>query len=193
MAPAEEARDSLRAAVLALRSPHHARRAAPPDSSPFARACVTTDAERGSRARAESAFRSAETTALLRGTTLAVVLLPYDGDPDDRLSGSLRTMARSGTTVVVLGPGVTRRVAVDGATPHGVPLRRGDVLHDEWALLALGPQRRLAFLARAVPGTAEWDWVLTRDEVAVLRAGTALLERAPHLRLRVPPLDRSAG
>jgi hypothetical protein len=34
-----------------------------------------------------------------------------------------------------------------------------------------------------------WSWLVTRDPVAVHRAGTAILERVPFLGLRVPPLS----
>ena len=34
----------------------------------------------------------------------------------------------------------------------------------------------------------QWRWLVTRDAVAVQRAGTAILERVPFLRLRVPVL-----
>ena len=56
-------------------------------------------------------------------------------------------------------------------------------------LLACGPVRRVAFLAQREEGAKDpWRWLTTRDPVAVHRAGTAILERVPFLRLRVPPL-----
>jgi len=89
--------------------------------------------------------------------------------------------------VVALGPDLPRDVPADRSRPLTLPLRKDDALATEWALLALGPQKRVAFLAqRAVDG---WDWMITRDRVAVHRAGTAILERVPHLRLRVPALE----
>ena len=54
-------------------------------------------------------------------------------------------------------------------------------------MVACGPHRRIAFLARQRDDDV-WDWLITRDPVAVHRAATALLERVPFLRLRVPPL-----
>ena len=49
--------------------------------------------------------------------------------------------------------------------------------------------RRIAFLARREPGSDDlWSWIVTRDAVAVHRAGTAILERVPFLRLRIPVL-----
>jgi hypothetical protein len=47
----------------------------------------------------------------------------------------------------------------------------------------------VAFVAREDPEAGDWEWLLTRDPIAVGRAATCLLERTPHLRLRVPALD----
>jgi hypothetical protein len=33
-----------------------------------------------------------------------------------------------------------------------------------------------------------WSWIVTRDAIAVHRAATAILERVPFLKLRVPVL-----
>jgi hypothetical protein len=77
----------------------------------------------------------------------------------------------------------------DATKPLTVPLRADDSLAGEWGLIACGPARRVAFLARQEPGLDDlWSWIVTRDAVAVQRAGTAILERVPFLKLRVPAL-----
>lgn len=106
--------------------------------------------------------------------------------PED-IARSCDLLAQAGASVVALGPELPRAVS-DRTRPVSVPLRLDDSLADEWAMVACGPHRRVAFLARRRPGTEVWDWLVTRDAVAVHRAGTALLERVPFLRLRVPAL-----
>jgi hypothetical protein len=77
----------------------------------------------------------------------------------------------------------------DRTRPLTIPLRADDSLTNEWGLLACGPVRRVAFLAQREPVAEDvWSWLVTRDPVAVHRAGTAILERVPFLRLRVPAL-----
>ena len=185
----------LRAAVQALRAPQAAKRAPAPTSSVFGRAAAAVpDDAHGPADRTVLAarLRSVETSALLPGTALALLVVP-SREVADELAGSCDQLVRGGATVVVLGPDLPRRVT-DRSRPLSVPLRADDSLAQEWGLLACGPVRRVAFLARReeAPGDS-WRWLVTRDQVAVHRAGTAILERVPFLRLRVPPLSASAS
>jgi len=119
---------------------------------------------------------------------MALLVLPHPGGPSADLLRSSRLLVGSGATVLMLGPDMPRQVS-DRTAPLTVPLRRDDSLEGEWGLLACGPTRRVAFLARREPGPQDcWQWLVTRDPVAVHRAGTAILERVPFLRLRVPAL-----
>ena len=164
------------------------KRAPAPSSSVFGRAAAIVPADVRPPASTEaltSRFRNVETTALMSGTTMALVVLPDPGDVPPALRRSLELLVAAGATVLVLGQETPRVVERSGVMT--LPLRSDDDLHREWALLALGPSKRVAFLARRRDADS-WDWVLTRDEVAVQRAGTAILERVPFLRLRVPPL-----
>jgi hypothetical protein len=189
---AEAAQASLRAAVLALRSPQAAQRSPTPTSSPYRRARATIgfpDIEWASEEALIIRAHTVETFALQPGTTLAVFLLP--GGDAARLS-LLRTAeaaASAGVTSVVLGHGLGRFVASSPAQgPSRVPLRPDDPIGHEWAMACCGPGGRAAFLAVEEPSRGEWEWLLTRDPVAAGRATSCLLERAPHLRLRLPPL-----
>lgn len=121
----------------------------------------------------------------MSGTTLALVVLPDPGAVPARLLNGLELLVQSGAKVLILGPDLPRSVVPDA--PVVLPLRSDDALVEEWALLACGPTKGAAFLARRRPD-GSWAWLLTRDPVAVHRAGTAILERAPFLRLRVPQL-----
>ena len=181
----------LRAAVQALRAPQAAKRAPAPVSSVYGRAAaaVPDDAHPpAARSVLEARLRSVETSALLPGTTLALLVVPNAKVAAD-LSASCIQLVKGGATVVVLGPDLPRAVA-DRSRPLTVPLRSDDSLSDEWGLIACGPVRRVAFLARREADDS-WRWVVTRDPVAVQRAGTAILERVPFLRLRVPVLASS--
>ncbi len=192
----EDSSQRLRAAVLALRAPQAAKRAPAPRSSVYGRASAAVPADvrpRATTLQLSSRFRNAETTALMSGTTLCLVVLPTPGPPPPDLMRGLTLLTRSGAVAVVLGPTVPRDIPADRSRPLLVPLRGDDSLVDEWALVACGPTKRVAFLARRVdagPSGECWEWLLTRDGVAVHRAGTALLERVPFLSLRVPPLAR---
>jgi hypothetical protein len=180
----------LRAAVLALKAPQAARRAAAPRSSVYGRAAaaVPSDVRQAATAEVLSArLRSVETSALLPGTTLALVVSPQPRRLPEDFARSCDLLVRDGARVVVLGPDLPRAVN-DRSRAQTVPLRADDALADEWAMVACGPHRRVAFLARRRPGTDVWDWLVTRDAVAVHRAGSALLERVPFLKLRVPAL-----
>ena len=180
----------LRAAVQALRAPQAAKRAPAPRSSVFGRAAaaVPDDAHPpAGRAVLAARLRSVETSALLPGTTLALLVVPSAAVAAE-LAGSCDQLVKGGATVVVLGPDLPRAVH-DRRRPLSVPLRADDSLSEEWGLIACGPVRRVAFLARREDEDAElWRWLVTRDPVAVQRAGTAILERVPFLRLRVPLL-----
>ena len=100
-------------------------------------------------------------------------------------------LVAGGAVVVLLGPDLPRAVS-DRTRPLTVPLREDDSLSREWGLIACGPVRRVAFLARREPGAGDlWRWLTTRDAIAVHRSGTAILERVPFLRLRIPPLSES--
>jgi len=184
----EDHGERLRAAVLALRAPHAAKRAPAPTSSVYGRAARAVPADvrpRASREALEAKFRNVETSALMSGTTMVLVVTPDAGRLSDSLQRTLDLLVSAGAVAVALGPDVPRNV--QAGTVMTVPLRADDDLACEWALVALGPRRRTAFLAREeIDG---WDWMITRDAVAVHRAGTAILERIPHLRLRVPPLQ----
>ena len=186
--------EQLRAAVLALRAPQTAKRAPAPRSSVYGRAAAAVPADVRQPASGgvlEARLRTVETAALLPGTSLALVVSPRRGALPRDPERSCELLARAGATVVALGSELPRRVA-DRSRPLTVPLRRDDSLADEWAVVACGPHRRVAFLARRrEDGEDVWDWLVTRDPVAVHRAGTALLERVPFLRLRVPALAGS--
>jgi hypothetical protein len=183
--------DALRQAVLALRAPQAAKRAPAPTSSVFGRALAAVPADAHPptpRKTLEGRFRSVETSALLPGTSMALIVLPTTGNPPAQLVRSCEMMVKSGATAMLLGPDIPREVS-DRTKPLTVPLRADDSLAGEWALIACGPARRVAFLARREPGPEDlWSWIVTRDPVAVHRAGTAILERVPFLKLRVPAL-----
>lgn len=178
----------LRAAVLALRAPQEAKRAPAPVSSVFGRAAAAVPGDAhpaAARAVLQARIRSVETSALLPGTTLALLVVPSVAVAAD-LAASCQQLVNGGATVVVLGPDLPRRVS-DRTRPLSVPLRSDDSLAEEWGFLACGPVRRVAFLARHEEED-RWRWLVTRDAVAVQRAGTAILERVPFLGLRVPAL-----
>jgi hypothetical protein len=180
----------LRAAVQALRAPQTAKRAPTPRSSVFGRAAAAVPDDThppADRSVLQTRMRSVETSALLPGTALALLVVPSPVVAAE-LTASCAQLVRSGATVVLLGPDLPRAVS-DRSRPLTVPLRADDSLSEEWGLIACGPVRRIAFLARREDDDRElWRWLLTRDSVAVQRAGTAILERVPFLRLRVPPL-----
>lgn len=181
----------LRAAVLALKAPKAAKRAPAPTSSVYGRAAaaVPHDVRQASTAEVLTArLRSVETSAMLPGTSLALVVVPQARRLPEEIGRSCELLVRAGASVVVLGPELPRAVS-DRTRPLTVPLRIDDSLASEWAMVVCGPHRRVAFLARRRPDTEVWDWLVTRDAVAVHRAGTALLERVPFLRLRVPALS----
>lgn len=186
----EEHASRLRAAVLALKAPQAAKRAPAPTSSVFSRAARAVPADvrpRASREALLAKFRNVETSALMSGTTMVLLVTPDRGELPPDLLRTLQLLVAAKAVVVALGPDMPRDVPADRSRPLTLPLRADDDLAEEWALLALGPGKRVAFLARqAAEG---WDWMITRDPVAVHRAGTAILERVPHLRLRVPLLS----
>jgi len=133
-------------------------------------------------------FRNVETSALMSGTSMVLMVTPDPGPLDPAVLRSLELLVSAKAVVVALGPDLPRDVPADRSRPLTLPLRTDDDLASEWALLALGPEKRVAFLARRADD-GDWDWMITRDQVAVHRAGTAILERVPHLRLRVPLLE----
>ena len=181
--------EQLRAAVLALKAPQAAKRAPAPRSSVYGRAAAAVPGDVRQAARStvlEARLRTVETSALLPGTSLALVVSPVPRALPGETARSCELLAAAGTTVLALGPDL-RRAVTDRTRPLSVPLRADDSLAEEWAFVACGPQRRIAFLARRREDDV-WDWLVTRDPVAVHRAGTALLERVPFLRLRVPAL-----
>jgi hypothetical protein len=183
--------DALRQAVLALRAPQAAKRAPAPTSSVFGRAAAAVPGDAHpptARTTLQGRFRSVETSALLPGTSMALIVVPTVGSVPHQLMRSCEMMVNAGATVVVLGSDIPRQVS-DATKPLTVPLRADDSLAGEWGLIACGPARRVAFLARQEPGLDDlWSWIVTRDAVAVQRAGTAILERVPFLKLRVPAL-----
>lgn len=187
----EHSSDALRAAVLALRAPQAAKRAPAPTSSVFGRAAAAVPQDTHpatSSGTLQGRFRTVETSALLPGTSLALVVVPTAGPVPAPLLLSCQMLCKAGATVVILGPDLPRQVG-DRSKPLTVPLRADDSLAGEWGLVACGPVRRVAFLARREPSAEDvWSWVVTRDQIAVHRAGTAILERVPFLKLRVPVL-----
>lgn len=186
---AEEHTDALRAAVLRLRAPQVSKRAPAPTSSVFGRAAAAVPGDvrpPTTREALGARFRNVETTALMSGTTMVLVVLPDEGPVPLDLRRSLELLVAARCIAVALGPDIPREI--DRARPLTLPLRAGDALASEWALLALGPTKRVAFLARRRPDDT-WDWMITRDPVAVQRAGTAILDRVPFLGLRVPLLQ----
>lgn len=180
---------ALRAAVLKLKAPQVSKRAPAPTSSVYGRAAAAVPADvrtPSTREALATRFRNVETSALMSGTTMALGVLPDSGEVPAPLLRSLELLVAGGGRVVVLGRDTPRVIEQDRVMT--LPLRSDDDLHREWALLALGPRKRVAFLARRRDDDL-WDWMVTRDEVAVQRAGTAILERVPFLRLRVPLLE----
>jgi hypothetical protein len=121
----------------------------------------------------------------MSGTTMVLLVTPDSGEIPAQVRRTLDLLVAAKAVVVALGPDIPRNVDRDEVMT--LPLRADDDLAQEWALLALGPAKRVAFLARR--SEDGWDWMITRDPVAVHRAGTAILERVPHLRLRVPALQ----
>ena len=180
----------LRAAVQALRAPQAAKRAPAPRSSVFGRAAMAVPDDThppAGRDVLQARMRSVETSALLPGTTLALLVVPSTVVAAE-LTASCAQLVKAGATVLRLGPDLPRAVS-DRSRPLTIPLRADDSLSEEWGLIACGPVRRVAFLARREEADRElWRWLVTRDSVAVQRAGTAILERVPFLRLRVPTL-----
>jgi hypothetical protein len=181
--------ERLRLAVRALQIPSAAHRAAAPRSSVYSRAAAAVpDEVRGpfDREALTRRFRTVETSVLLPGTSLLLHVLPDRGDAPAEFVRTATTLAGSGARAVLLGAEMPRHVP-RGAEPATIPLRRDDPLAGEWALVACGPAKRVAFLAReTAPG--QWMAVLTRDALAVQRAATGILERVPFLSLRVPAL-----
>lgn len=191
MGGAEQAAAELRAAVRALRAPQAATRAPAPTSSVYGRAAAAVPYDVRQAATAEVLavrVQAVETTALRPGTGLVLCVSPVPGRLPEGTARTCAQLSRGGARVVALGRSLPRTVT-DPRHPLTVPLREDDDLAQEWAVVACGPQRRVAFLARRRPGTEVWDWLVTHDAVAVHRAGTALLERVPFLRLRVPALS----
>ncbi len=182
----------LRASVLALKAPQAAKRAPAPTSSVYGRAAAALPADvqaASSQQVLAARFRNVETSALVSGTSMALVILPTAGPVPSDLRRSMSLLVAAGAVVVILGPDMPRDVPADRSRLLTVPLRVDDALANEWAILACGPAKRVAFLARRQDDD-RWMWLLTRDAVAVFRAGTAILERVPFLGLRVPPLQR---
>lgn len=195
-ASAESTAERLRAAVLALRQPQAAKRAPAPRSSVYGRAAAAVPADTHPASGMPvllSRFRAVRTTAQMSGTTMVLVVLPARAASLPDLLAELAAPVRAGATALLLGTDLPRDVPPDRSRPLTVPLRTDDPLGDEWGILACGPAKRVAFLARPAPaaGPGQWEWLLTQDTVAVQRAGTAILERVPFLRLRIPMLAQA--
>ena len=185
----DEDRERLRAAVLALKAPAVAQRAPAPTSSVYGRAAAAVPADTRTattREHLDARFRDVQTTAAMPGTSLVLAVLPDRGSPPPAVLTAMERLCTNGSQVVVLGEELAR--SVQTGRPTTIPLREGDSLTDEWALLVCGPQKRVAFLARHQPDDS-WSWLLTRDPVAVHRAATAILERLSFLQVRVPRLE----
>ena len=156
----------LRAAVQALRAPQAAKRAPAPTSSVFGRAAAAVPDDThaaADRSVLAARLRSVETSAMLPGTTLALLVVPSVQDADE-LAASCDLLCAAGTTVVVLGPDLPRVVG-DRSKPLTVPLRADDSLSEEWGLIACGPVRRVAFLARQDSDAQLWRWQIGRAHV----------------------------
>lgn len=182
---------ALRAAVLRLKAPEVSKRAPAPTSSVYGRAAaaVSSDVQKPATREALAVrFRNVETTALMSGTTMALFVTPDAGRVPGPVMRTLELLVAAKAVAVALGPDLPRDVPENRSRPLTVPLRADDALATEWALFALGPNKRIAFLARR-RADLTWDWMITRDAVAVHRAGTAILERVPFLHLRVPALQ----
>lgn len=188
----EDAGLRLRTAVLALRATHSfaSKRSPAPMSSVFSRASAAAPEDTHppvARALLRTRLRTVEASAMMPGTSLALVIAPSARIADE-LAPTCRQLVAGGSIVVLLGPGL-RRSVTDRSQPLTVPLRADDGLAREWGLIAVGPERRVAFLARSESDELDaWSWLLTRDSIAVHRAGMAVLERVPFLRLRIPSL-----
>jgi hypothetical protein len=189
---AHSAQAELRAAVRALRAPAGHLRAEPPRSSPFARTLAAAGypaTQRASLASLAVRAHAAETATLMPSTELAFFLVPRREEIRAALTRTAVAVAGAGVATVLMGAHVERKVAIERGQPHGVPLRDDDPLAAEWAIVAAGPKGRVAFVAREDPEAGDWEWLFTRDPIAAGRAATCLLERTPHLRLRVPALN----
>lgn len=120
---------------------------------------------------------------------LATIPEALAGERDD---ARFAQMAAQGATVVLLGRNLDRYVSSTGREPHRVPLRADDPLWTEWNLIVCSASARTAFVARALdPSSAlapdcPYGWVTERDPEAVGALARVVLERTPHLRLRVP-------
>ncbi len=180
----------LRSALQALKPPEVANRSAAPVSSVFVRAAAAVPADAHPpvpRGTVVARMSGVVASALLPGTTVVLVVAPDAAAQAEAAAHGERLLA-SGAVVVMLGPDLPRRVE-DRSRVLTVPLRTDDSLSQEWALITCGPARRMAVLAQREPDREDaWSWLSTRDTVAVHRAGTAILERVPFLRLFVPAL-----
>jgi EAL domain-containing protein (putative c-di-GMP-specific phosphodiesterase class I) len=115
---------------------------------------------------------------VLGETDLAEPALVVDLVPEPAVFGpeerrTLMRLARRGVVTGALGRG-TAGEPVDGV--------RGALVHDrsldgQWTFLALSPSNAGAMLARAVPGTAEYEFGITHDRRRVVTAARCLLRR----------------
>ena len=189
-----DAGSRMRAALQALKPPEAFSRSAAPVSSVFGRAAaaVPDDAHPAvTRDVVAQRIASLVTQLLLPGTTLVLMVVPDQRAATEAAAQGSRLVDR-GAVVVVLGPDLPRAVT-DRTRVLTVPLRADDSLSAEWGVIACGPARRAALLAHEdSAGSGSWLWLSTRDGIAVHRAGTAVLERVPFLRLFVTPLEEQA-
>jgi hypothetical protein len=126
-------------------------------------------------------------------TDLAEPALVIQLVPDPDLFGpaerqALTRLAGRGVIAGVLGPGAFD-VSVPGV--RGAPVHES-VLDGQWALLALSPSSAGAMLARAVPGTAEFEFGVTHDRRRVVVAARCLLRRLGPLPAE-SPVSGTAG
>jgi EAL domain-containing protein (putative c-di-GMP-specific phosphodiesterase class I) len=126
-------------------------------------------------------------------TDLAEPALVIQLVPDPDLFGpaerqALTRLAGRGVIAGVLGPGAFG-VSVPGV--RGAPVHES-VLDGQWALLALSPSSAGAMLARAVPGTAEFEFGVTHDRRRVVVAARCLLRRLGPLPAE-SPVSGTAG
>jgi hypothetical protein len=186
----DESTTRLRSALQALKPPEVANRSAAPVSSVFGRAAAAVPSDvhpAVARSTVNARMSGVVASALLPGTTLVLVVAPDPVAQSEAAAQGERLLA-SGAVVVMLGPDLARQVE-DRSRVLTIPLRTDDSLSQEWALITCGPARRMAVLAqREADREDAWCWLSTQDTVAVHRAGTAILERVPFLRLFVPAL-----
>lgn len=161
-----------------------------PQTSPFlvagASAMIPTTA-----ANLRDSFSTTIARAALAEPGVVFANIP-ESQAEVRNDMRFRDMASNGHTVVLLGRELERHVSDDGSEPHQVPLRPDDPLWVEWSVIVCGPTLRTAFIAQAVDETAAttvdglFRWQRVSDPGLVEESARTVMERCPHLELRLP-------